>query len=108
MCFRCCGRELTKSPERKVIVGCYRIALPTTWLAANYNPPKDLVVAIRKKEKNGAKQIGEILASPLPGSVDKESSELIASAKKNPEIISVVESAEFVTKDGVKGKKSCS
>jgi hypothetical protein len=92
-----------KGQDRKVDLGRYRIALPPTWPAAN--PPKDPIVAIRKKDKDDSRQIGEILASTLPDTVEKESAELIDSAKKNPDLITAEESGDFVTKSGVKGKK---
>jgi hypothetical protein len=104
MLLACCMTASAQEPaKRDAKVGQFRIALPATWPAPKQDS-KAPIVAIRKS-KEGTKQIGEILAARLAGSVEKETAELIESAKKNPAALSVDESGEFVTKDGVKGKK---
>jgi hypothetical protein len=99
-CATASGQEPAK---RDAKVGQYRLRLPATWPAPKQES-KSPIIAIRKN-KDGSKQIGEILASSLSGSVEKETSELIESVKKSPAVLSIDESGEFVTKDGVKGKK---
>ena len=102
-CFTVIGAAQEPS-KGDATVGQYRLALPATWHPLKQDAKKAPILAIRKN-KDGTKQIGEILASPLTGSVEKETSELIESVKKSPAVLSLDESGEFVTKDGVKGKK---
>jgi hypothetical protein len=99
----CGNAPAQESAKRDAKVGPYRIELPAIWSAPKQDPKKAPIVAVRHNKE--ARQIGEILAAPLAGSVEKETSELIESAKKNPAAFSVEESGAFVTKDGVKGKK---
>jgi hypothetical protein len=89
---------------REVQVGRYRVVLPSTWQRFKSESPK---VAMVVERNNGAKAklVADVLASPLPGNIEKESSELIESAKKKPMVFSIQEVGDFVTKSGVKGKR---
>jgi hypothetical protein len=98
-CMSASGQEPT---SRDAKVGEYRLSLPATWPAPKQAKPP--IVAVRKNT-DGTKQIGEIMAAPLTGNVEKEAAELLESVKKSPAALKVEESGEFVTKDGVKGKK---
>lgn len=91
--------------ETKIDVGPYRITVPATWKAAEQRGRNKRLIAMRFSDEKQTLRTGEILAASLTKSATEESDELLAGIKDKPEVGTLIESGDFVTKAGAKGKK---
>lgn len=88
---------------KQVDVGAYRITVPSNWMAATGRNKR--LIAMRFTDEKQTQRLGEILAATLAKSATEESDEIIAGIKNKPDTGTIVESGEFTTKKGAKGKK---
>ena len=85
-----------------VRVAGYVMHLPATW--ENVQAPNSLVLATRfAGEGDGKKKVGEILWGELSGTIERESTEMAASAARHSGAVDQLEAGAFSTNQGAKG-----